>query len=171
MRENERSVFSAGHRNATWHPNASILSASSFLTTTVCFAIGPPCAWRSYVIQYDMMTETMSRPKPSRSLKDLHSEQTRRLILASALELLEKRSVVETTARSVARHAGIAERTVFRHFANREDFLDAVALAVVEKQAAPEPPRTREELLGFPRRLFARFEATAGLTRSALRSD
>ena len=117
-----------------------------------------------------MMSHSMSRPTPQ-SLKDAYSDQTRRLILASAIELLERRPPVQITARAVARQAGISERTVFRYFANREALLDDVAAAVVEKLAAPAPPRTLEELLAFPRVLFARFEANPGLATSALHSE
>lgn len=122
--------------------------------------------FEAYVIHYDMKSDGMSR-----SLKDLHSDQTRQLILASAVALLDERSVIEMTARAVARQARISERTVFRHYATRDELLDAVAAEVIRKLAIPAPPATLEELLAYPARLFGGFEAGAGLARAAIHSE
>ena len=44
------------------------------------------------------------------SLKDRHTDATRELILATAIELLEKAGVTDLTVRSVAKAAGMSER-------------------------------------------------------------
>jgi len=105
------------------------------------------------------------------SLIDRHTDATQKLILASALELLEQSSVNELTVRAVAKFAGMSERTVFRYYASRDDFLDAVAGEVVRSLQVPAPPSTIEELLTFPRVLYARYEAKAGLVKSALHTE
>jgi AcrR family transcriptional regulator len=105
------------------------------------------------------------------SLIDRHTDATEKLILVSALELLERASVTELTARAVAKHAGMSERTVFRYFASRDEFLDAVAAEVVRNLQAPAPPAKIEDLPDYPRVLYARFEEKANLVRSALHTE
>jgi AcrR family transcriptional regulator len=105
------------------------------------------------------------------SLADRQTDLTRRLILDTASEMLERTSVGELTVRAVAKRANISERTVFRYFATREAFLDGVAEAVREKMALPPAPSTVEELLAAPRALYSRFEAVRELTRAALHTE
>jgi AcrR family transcriptional regulator len=106
------------------------------------------------------------------SLVDRHTDATQRLILTTAVELLERSSSVsELTVRAVAKHAGMSERTVFRYYASRDDFLDAVAAEVVRNLQTPAPPPRLEELPDYPRVLYARFEEKAGLVRSALHTE
>jgi AcrR family transcriptional regulator len=104
-------------------------------------------------------------------LADRHNDLTRQLILDAAVGMLERATVGELTVRGVAKQANISERTVFRYFATRGEFLDAVADAVRARLALPPPPRTKEELLEAPRALYARFEAQANLTKAALHSE
>jgi AcrR family transcriptional regulator len=104
-------------------------------------------------------------------LSERHSDLTRKLILDAALDMLERASLAELTARAVAKQANISERTVFRYFATREAFLDAVADAVRARFALPTPPRTAEELLATPRALYTRFEEKANFTRAALHTE
>jgi len=107
----------------------------------------------------------------SLSLVERHSDLTRRVILDAALDALEDSSVGELTVRAVAKRARIAERTVFRYFNSREDFLDAIAGEVRAKLALPPPPQTLDELLTAPRQLYERFEAQMSLTKAALHSE
>jgi AcrR family transcriptional regulator len=105
------------------------------------------------------------------SLIDRHTEATQKLILASAIELLERASVSELTVRAVAKHAGMSERTVFRYFASRDAFLDAVAAEVVRNLQTPAPPAEIAGLPEYPRLLYARFEEKIDLVRSALHTE
>jgi AcrR family transcriptional regulator len=105
------------------------------------------------------------------TLAERQTDLTRQVILEAALETLERGSLADLTVRAVAKRANIAERTVFRHFASREEFLDAVAAAMSEVLHLPPPPRTRDELLAAARSLYERFEARASLTRAALHTD
>jgi AcrR family transcriptional regulator len=105
------------------------------------------------------------------SLVERQSQLTRRVILDAALAELEGGSVGELTVRGVAKRANIAERTVFRYFASREEFLDALAAEVRADLALPPPPQTLDALLAAPRALFSRFEARQSLTKAALHSE
>src|ERR1051325_4685841 len=105
------------------------------------------------------------------SLVERQSDLTRRVILEAALAELEDGSVGELTVRAVAKRANIAERTVFRYFASREEFLDALAAEVRAKLALPQSPQSVAALLAAPRELFTRFEALASLTKAALHSE
>lgn len=105
------------------------------------------------------------------SLVDRQSDLTRRLILQAAAERLERAPVGELTVRAVAKHANISERTVFRYFATRDEFLDAVADEVRARLDLPPAPRSVEEVLAAPRALYARFEAMRELTKAALHTD
>ena len=87
------------------------------------------------------------------------------------MELLEQASVSELTVRAVAARANISERTVFRYFATREDFLDTVAANVIRKLDMPPPPASIEELIAMPDQLYRSFEAKANLTKAALHSE
>jgi AcrR family transcriptional regulator len=116
------------------------------------------------------MSDAVSTEKVLR-LADRHADLTRQAILDAAIEMLERATVSELTVRAVAKQANISERTVFRYFASREDFLDAVADAVRERFALPAPPTTKEDLLAAPRALYTRFEAVASLTKAALHSE
>jgi AcrR family transcriptional regulator len=116
------------------------------------------------------MAQVLSNRKLA-SLSDRRNDVTRKAILDAALDTLQHASVGELTVREVAKHANISERTVFRYFASREEFLDAVADAVRAEMALPEPPRTVEELRAAPRELYRAFEGKQNLVRAALHSE
>ena len=105
------------------------------------------------------------------TLSDRHAETTRGIILDSAIGLLERSGLRELTARAVAAHAGISERTVFRHHASRDALLDAVAAEAARRIAAPAPPARLSELPGYARRLYASYEKQAALVVAALHTE
>lgn len=105
------------------------------------------------------------------TLKDRQLALTRELILDAAIDLLEHGAVQELTMRSVSRRANLAERTIFRHFASRDDLLDALAAEVSTRLELPALPASAGELPAVPRALYRAFEARANLTRAALHSE
>ena len=113
----------------------------------------------------------MSAVSQTATLADRQHELTRRLILDAALHVLEQGSVTELTVRAVARQAQVSERTVFRYYATRDEFLDAIAVEVRGSLALPAPPATLEELLAAPRALYAAFEARLALIKAALHTE
>jgi hypothetical protein len=104
----------------------------------------------------------MSRPTIA-TLAERRNDLSQRLILEAALQLLERTSITEVTARAVAKQAGVSERTVFRYFATREEVRKALAL--------PPVPSSLEELLVLPSALYRAFEAKAELTKAALHTE
>lgn len=112
----------------------------------------------------------MSSPSIA-SLAERRNDLSHRLILESAVHLLERSALSEVTARAVAKHAGVSERTVFRYFATREELLDAIADEVRRRMQLPPPPASVAELLTAPRALYTAFEATAQLTKAALHTE
>ncbi|HWA60655.1 MAG TPA: helix-turn-helix domain-containing protein, partial [Caulobacteraceae bacterium] len=98
---------------------------------------------------------------PGASLTDRHTDATLKLIVGTAADLLERGGVDEVTARAVAKAAGMSERTVFRYFASRDAFLDAVAAEVARRIDAPSPPASLEALRDFADPLYRRFEEKA----------
>ncbi len=105
------------------------------------------------------------------SLKDRHTDATRELILSTAIDLLERGSVTDLTIRAVAKEAGMSERTVFRYFATRDDFLDAAAAEAARRMKTPPPPSTIAELREFPVILYKAFEERSDLVRGALHTE
>jgi AcrR family transcriptional regulator len=105
------------------------------------------------------------------SLADRRNEVTRRLILDTAIDLLETDGVASLTMRAVAKRANMAERTVFRYFATRDEFLDAVTIAARERMELPAPPRSMDELRALPRRLYEALDAQQRLVIAAMHSE
>lgn len=105
------------------------------------------------------------------SLAERRTDLTGRLILESALDLLERASLREVTARAIARQAGMSERTIFRYFPTREALLDAIADEVRRGLQLPGAPATVEELVAAPRALYGAFEARKPLTLAALHTE
>ena len=104
------------------------------------------------------------------SLTDRQTDLTRKLILDAALDVLQS-ATGELTMRLVAKRAAISERTLFRYFATRDEFLDAVVEAFQARIDLPPTPRTLEDLLGYPRLLYTCFEANASLNKASLQSE
>lgn len=105
------------------------------------------------------------------SLSERLSDHTRVSILAAALSVLEEASFGELTVRAVASRARMSERTVFRYFASRDDFLDAVADEVSRVLNTPPVPDSVKELLDYPASLYQQFEVREALTKAALHTE
>jgi AcrR family transcriptional regulator len=105
------------------------------------------------------------------SLPERRNDLTRRLILDAAVDLLESDGVGEITMRAVARRANISQRTVFRYFATRDLFLDAIAEQARTRMALPPDPRSLDELLQFPRRFYEALERQQRLVIAGLHSE
>lgn len=105
------------------------------------------------------------------SLKDRQGELTRRLIVEAGIAHLEDGAVGELTVRAIAQRANLAERTVFRYFASRDELLDALAEEVRARLALPPLPASAEQLVDAPRALYRGFEAQPELTKAALHTE
>jgi AcrR family transcriptional regulator len=105
------------------------------------------------------------------TLADRRNDLSRQLILDAAVDLIEETSVSKLTMRAAAKRANISERTVFRYFATRDEFLDAVAEAARARMDLPPPPRTIEELLAGPRPFYEALEAKRKLVLAGMHSE
>lgn len=95
---------------------------------------------------------------------DAAGDSTGQRILEAAVRVLEAHSVSQLTLHAVAQEAGVADRTVFRYFATRDVFLDAIASTVARKLSTPDPPSSLRELVDAPRALYSAIrQSLAGL--------
>lgn len=115
------------------------------------------------------MTGTSAELAPS--LKQRQGAFTRGVILDAAVAELERGSLEALTLRGVAARANLAERTIFRYFATRDQLLDALAAEVSRRLAIPPLPLSADGLVDTPRALYGALEAHAPLIRAALRSE
>jgi len=88
------------------------------------------------------------------------ADATRQRLLRAGLELYSTRGFLATTTPMLAERAGVAEGTIYRHFASKEQLLNAVylgtqewALKLVREQEGERTLRTRERLQSVGRRL------------------
>lgn len=103
-------------------------------------------------------------------LRERQKADTRALVLETVERLLTDRSLSELSLATVAREAGITERTVYRHFKTREQLLEATWAAVNDAIGIKDFPRTAEELIERPKKLFPAFEGRAEVIRAMLAS-
>jgi AcrR family transcriptional regulator len=111
------------------------------------------------------MTASYASPLRARQKAD-----TRSLILETVERSLRDRSLANLSLATVAREAGITERTVYRHFATREQLIEATWAAVNDSIGIKDFPRTAQELIERPKKLFPAFERRGEVIRAMLAS-
>src|SRR5476649_1650755 len=116
-----------------------------------------------HVIIHDMNDD--SRAKYHSPLRSRQKEQTRDLILNAVDAILRRAPVAEVTIAAVARQADITERTIYRHFATREDLLNAswrrALCAFIRGQTAQV--ETLDQILELTRAAYENFDANEGI--------
>ncbi|TAJ59200.1 TetR/AcrR family transcriptional regulator [Brevundimonas sp.] len=110
------------------------------------------------------MNETTHYVSP---LRREQSDQTRSRIVDAALDLIVG-GVEGLTMQEVAKAAGVALRTVFRHFPTRDDLLDATWQAMQIRMGETPELETLDELIGFLPELFGRYGAMEDQIRGAM---
>ncbi|WP_207476680.1 TetR/AcrR family transcriptional regulator [Arenibaculum pallidiluteum] len=105
-------------------------------------------------------------PRYHSPLRAAQAAATRELIIRAAVRLIESSPYEGPTAIEVARAAGVRERTLYRHFATRDDLLAAAWARVGERLW--EAPDAFTDIAAIPRKSFARMDAQEGLTLAAL---
>ncbi|GAB2573399.1 TetR family transcriptional regulator [Paractinoplanes abujensis] len=94
------------------------------------------------------MTTAASEPDPAEKPRRARGEQTRQLILETALRLFRERGYTETTMRAIAKEAGVAVGNAYYYFDSKEHliqgFYDRNQTA---HRAAAEPVLTTEKEL------------------------
>ena len=103
-------------------------------------------------------------------LRDEQRSETRERILDACSDLVAAGK--ELTFAAVARAAGVQERTVYRHFATKEDLEDAFWWSHEEHVSGPGTfdAQTLDELVANMKRSFVGFEANAAMVEAMLSS-
>jgi AcrR family transcriptional regulator len=97
------------------------------------------------------------------SLREDQAGAVRERLVNAAVAVIE--SGHEPTMRSVARAAGVSERTIYRYFPNRDDLHQAIGQVLRNRSSAPHP-ETIDELEGYAHRLFSNFADNEELVRA-----
>ena len=100
-------------------------------------------------------------------LRREQAEQTRSRIVGAALDLIVG-GAEGVTMQEVAKAAGVALRTVFRHFPTRDDLLDATWQAMQVRMGETPELATLDELTAFMPELFGRYGALEDQIRGAM---
>lgn len=104
-------------------------------------------------------------------LRDAQKEETRRRILDAAGSLLADGKLGSLSFASVARAAGVQERTVYRHFPSKDDLLEALWSWMDPRIGFKSFPQNADELIAFPKRVFPAFDDNASLMRALWTSE
>ena len=92
------------------------------------------------------------------SRRDGYRDQTRARILDAATAELAESALEAMTMATIARRAGVTERTVFRHFATRDQLLASVWRHLQHRVGSPGFPVTAEAMIQTPLKLFPEFD-------------
>ncbi|MBI1359363.1 MAG: TetR family transcriptional regulator [Alphaproteobacteria bacterium] len=112
-------------------------------------------------------SETLS---PKESLRDAHKDLTRERILEAAIECLNDEELDQLTMEGVAAKAGVTKRTIYRHFATREELLKASWPVMQKMVGLPGTGNfvdSAEAMIALPLTLFPSFDGQAGAIRAS----
>ena len=106
---------------------------------------------------------------PTDSVLDAQAELVRSRVLEGVAQLLSEGE--ELTFARVATAAGVSERTVYRHFANRDTLMAAVYSWANDRIGfAGTPPTTAADMTAMVRQVFPGFDAVAPVVDELLTS-
>jgi AcrR family transcriptional regulator len=111
------------------------------------------------------MNETLTK-----NHRERQRDSTATIILDAVGRCLEDVELDELTFTQVARMAGLGERTVYRHFPNKEALLDGWWRAHKSRLGQEAFPNTFAALLDFPVKAFPAFDEEAEIMRGAVLS-
>lgn len=112
----------------------------------------------------------MNAPKETRYASPLRDEQaqaTRDRILDAVRTLFEADPDSALGFDEIAATAGVARRTVFRHFADKEALLDAFWARTNQSMGVRFWPENERDLVTMPPDLFEALEGIAGIVRAS----
>lgn len=105
------------------------------------------------------------------ALRQKQAEATRELILQALVQQLAEEGLQDFSIAEAAQRAGVATRTVYRYFPNREALLDAVGERVEQQLGDLAYPQTPTEVADLAEQAFPRFEQEAMLVKALLLSE
>ncbi len=109
----------------------------------------------------------MSKINQASPIREAHRDLTQARIIDAALELLRAGDLESLTMAAVAAQAGVTDRTVYRHFATRDELLAAVWPALQERVKSRGFPLTARALIAQPLGLFKNFDGEEGAVRAS----
>jgi len=92
------------------------------------------------------------------SLNTKKADFTKGLLIDAACELAETLEVAELSFKTVSEQAGISQRTMFRHFQTREEFLNALTERLYSQLKLPEFPDDVDGLLEYIAELYQKLD-------------
>src|SRR5437764_5239164 len=98
-----------------------------------------------------------------RNLRDEYAAQTREQILAAFTECLADQPAEDVSVSMVAARAGIADRTVYRHFPTRLELLAAAGQWINDNVFSYVHPASLDELPAVFREVCRRFDRQPNL--------
>ncbi|MEV6491212.1 TetR/AcrR family transcriptional regulator [Actinoplanes sp. NPDC051633] len=116
-------------------------------------------------------SDAEEQPSPGGS-RQQQKEQTRRRIAATAMQLFAERGFSQVTVAEVADAAGVTEKTVFNHFASKEDLVyaqdQAFETALLDAVTSRPPGISAfDAVRTFLLSTYARFPGEAAVQRRA----
>jgi AcrR family transcriptional regulator len=119
----------------------------------------------------NLSDRSTARSRPYRStLRQKQAEATRELILQALAQQLAEEGLQDFSIADAAQRAGVATRTIYRYFPNREVLLDAVGEWVDQQLGDLPYPTTSMEVADLAEQAFPRFEQQAVLIQALLLS-
>ncbi|MBS7700540.1 MULTISPECIES: TetR/AcrR family transcriptional regulator [unclassified Chelatococcus] len=114
----------------------------------------------------------MANPRVYNSpLRQEKSRETREAILTALLALMQAGGGPDDISmEAIAREAGVQRRTVFRHFAHKEELLMSFWAWLNQRIGASTEPETTQDVLDGPRKVFPLFDEHEAIIRAALHS-
>jgi AcrR family transcriptional regulator len=109
----------------------------------------------------------MSAARQTPTIRDAHRDLTQARILDAAIDLLRDEELEEIKLADVAARAGVTERTLYRHFATRDELLTAAWPRLQARVGSRGFAHTAREVADMPLWLFARFDAEEGAVRAS----
>ncbi|GAB5427635.1 MAG: hypothetical protein Devi2KO_10940 [Devosia indica] len=101
-------------------------------------------------------------------MRQAYAQETRERILVAVAELMRQAPDGAISFDELARVAGVERRTVFRHFANKDDLLDAFWVWLNAQVVGKTLPERYADLLQLPVEAFAGFDRQEGIIRASL---
>lgn len=104
-------------------------------------------------------------------LREEKARETREAILAALFELIESAGAADDVSMdAIAQKAGVQRRTVFRHFATKDEMLAAFWPWLNARIGTLATPVTVNEIVDGPRQAFPRFDLHEPAIRASLHS-
>lgn len=100
------------------------------------------------------------------SLRDEYAAMTRQRIIEAFVASLEDEAADDTSMADIARRAGVAERTIYRHFKTRAELMDAAGEWIEHNVFGYIPFSAPDELPAVFRALCSRYDEKPQLARA-----